>query len=179
MADTIRSISELNTLLQDNVTGSLTEQDIRDLMVSMMVHGEIGSGAKAAITTTGAWQALDLDVAGVFERGLNIDIVNKWIDSVPVTMKAVLTMEVFFKGTVGQDYDFTVFSDPAGTPVNITRMQRTGFRVLNADQTIHATWSVGVQLSANDVLQPAVRSTASNDFEMLFGLFRIQRIGVE
>ena len=100
------------------------------------------------------------------------------INQIPVDCKAVLTLEVFFKGDVGQDYDFTVFKDPSGTPSNITRMQRTGYRILNADQTVHASWSVGVQLNQNDILQPAVRSNGNN-FELLFGLFRIQRIGVE
>lgn len=178
MADTIRSLSELNSLLADNVLENIGPQDIRDLMVSQMVHGEIGSGAKGSTILGASWESLDFDVAGVFERGLNIDTGNRWINQIPVDMKAVLTMEVFFKGDAGQDYDFTVFKDPTGSPVNITTMQRTGFRVVNADQTIHASWSVGVQLSQNDVLQPAVRSN-SNNFELLFGLFRVQRIGVE
>ena len=178
MADTIRSLSELNSLLGDNTIGGVSEQDIRDLMVSQMVHGEIGSGSKTSVLLGASWQGLDFDVAGVFERGLNADTTNKWIHQIPVDMKAVLSMEVFFKGDVGQDYDFTVFKDPTGTPSNVSRMQRTGFRVLNADQTIHASWSVGVQLNQNDVLQPAVRSN-SNNFELLFGLFRVQRIGVE
>jgi hypothetical protein len=178
MADTIRSLAELNGLLADNISGAIGPQDLRDLMVSQMVHGEIGSSSKASILLGADWQALDFNVAGVFERGLNIDTVNKWIDQIPVDCKAVLTLEVFFKGDVGQDYDFTVFKDPAGTPSNIIRMQRTGHRILNAGQTVHASWSVGVQLNQNDILQPAVRSNGNN-FELLFGLFRVQRIGVE
>ena len=178
MADTIRTLAELNSLFADNTSNNISPQDIRDLVVSQMVHGEIGSAAKASKTLGATWEELDFDVAGVFERGLNVDVVNKWIDQITVDLKAVLTIEVFFKGTAGQSYDFTVFKDPAGTPSNITRVQRLDLAVVNASQTVHASWSVGVQLSANDVLQPAVRS-ASQDFELLFGLFRVQRIGVE
>ncbi len=178
MVDTIRTLAELNSLLADNTTAKLSPQDVRDLMVSQMVHAEIGSAAKASKILGASWEPLDFDVAGVFQRGLNANTLLLRIDSIPVEMKAVLSLEVYFRGNVGQNYDFTVFKDPIVAPVNITRMQRLGFEVLNAGQTIHASWSVGVQLSAGDVLQPAVRS-ASQDFELLFGLFRVQRIGVE
>lgn len=178
MTDTIRSLSELNSMLADNTTNAISPQDIRDLMVSQMVHGELGSAAKTSKILGTGYEALDFDVAGLFERGLNIDTVNKWINQVPVDMKAILTMEVYFKGDAGEDYDFTVFKDPAGTPSEITRMARENVHVVNGSQTIQLQWSTGVQLSQNDVLQPAVRSNGNN-FELLFGLFRVQRIGVE
>ncbi len=177
MADTIRSLGELNSLLQDNTTGGLTEQDLRDLMVSQMVHGEIGSGAKTEITLGPSWQGLDFDTAGVFQRGLNVDTTNKWIDEIPVVMKAVLSFEILFSGDPGETYDFSVWKNPSGSPVNIGRMKRS-LSVQTAGETTHASWSVGVQLGQNDVLQPAVRSNG-NGFKLLFGLFRVQRIGVE
>ena len=177
MADTIRSLSELNGLLQDNTSGGLSEQDIRDLMISQMVHGEIGSGAKSSVTLGPSWQALDFDVAGVFERGLNIDPVNKQINQVPVRMKAILSLEIQFSGDPGEDYDITIFANPDTTPSNIQRMERK-LGVQAVGESMHASWSVGVQLEAGDVLQPAVKS-ANNNFELLFGLFRVQRIGVE
>ena len=177
MADTIRSLSELNSLLRDNTTGGLTEQDIRDMMVSQMVHGEIGSGAKPSIALGPSWQALDLDVAGVFERGLNTDPANKQINQIPVRMKAILSLEVQFSGDAGEAYDFTIFKNPDTAPANIQRMERT-ISVPAAGGSVHTSWSVGVQLEAGDVLQPAVRS-ANNNLELHFGLFRVQRIGVE
>ena len=178
MPDTIRSMAELDSLLSDNAAGSISAQDIRDLMVSMAVHGEIGSGAKANKTLGADWEALDFDVAGTFVRGLNVDTVNKWIDGVPVTMKALLSMELFFKGDEDESYDFTVFKDPIGSPVNITRMERADVLLTDVDQTVQLSWSVGVQLTAGDILQPSIRSNG-NDFELMFGLFRVQRIGVE
>ena len=178
MPDVIRSIADLNALLADNGTGNLSAQDIRDLMVSMMVHGELGSGAKSPVALTTGYHALDLDTAGAFERGLNIDTENGRIDQIPVDMKAVLTLELYFKGDAGEAYDFTVYKDPAVNPVEITSMRRAGNVIVSPSQTYHLSYSVGVQLSANDVLQPAVRSDGNN-FELLFGLFRVQRIGVE
>jgi len=178
MVDTIRTLAELNSLFADNTIGSISPQDIRDLMISQLVYGEIGSIAKSSIVLSGTWQALDFNKKGVFERGLNIDTVNKWIDQIPVQMKAILSMEVFFKGDVGEDYDFTVFKDPQGSPSSIIEMERLNGTILTAAQTPHHTWSVGVQLEAGDILQPAVRS-ANNNFELIFGLFRVQRLAIE
>jgi hypothetical protein len=179
MADTIRTLSELNNLFSDNTIGGLGEQDIRDLVVSLGVHGEIGSLAKTSITLGGSWDVLDFDAAGASKWGLNVDTTNKWIDQIPVDMKAMLTLVVRFKGDVGQDYDFTVFRDPAGTaPENLTRMQSYGHRVLNASQTVMVYWATSIQLNQGDVLQAAVRS-AGNDFELLQGIFQVQRLGVQ
>jgi hypothetical protein len=173
VADTIRSLSELNALFADNGQGNITPQDIRDLMVSMMVHGEIGSGPKASITLVNGWNALDLDVAGAVGRGLTIDTTNKVISAVPVIMKAWIDCEVWFKGTNGQNYDFAVWRNPSGTPDRLTRLDRT-VRVSSATGTFGHRWSTAQQLQVNDVLQLAV-----NSFELLFGLLRVTRIGIE
>lgn len=178
MVDTIRTLAELNGLFADNNTQSVSEQDLRDLVLSQNVHAEIGSGAKTLITLGTGWQALDFDVAGAFERGVTANTVDSRIEGVPCTMKAVVTVEVFFKGEVGQDYDFTVFRNTHSTPAQINTLNRLGMRVLDAAQTIQHSWSVGVQFSAGDSIQAAVRSNG-NDFELLFGLLRFQRIGVE
>lgn len=178
MPDVIRSIADLNALLADNGTGNLSAQDIRDLMVSMMVHGELGSGAKASKVLGTGYEALDFDVAGAISRGVTLDTVGGRISAIPVDMKVRMTLEVYFKGDAGENYDFTVFKDPDVAPAEITSMRRENNAIVSAAQTYHLSYSVSVQLSAGDELQPAVRSD-SNNFELLFGLFRIERIGVE
>lgn len=177
MADTIRSLTELNSLLADNTSGAISAQDIRDLMVSQMVHVEIGSGAKAAITLGTGFEALDFTVAGVIGRGLSVDTTNKWIIDVPVDMKAEVSCEIVFRGVQNNDYEFAVFKDPAGTPDRQTRLDRT-LRVVSNTQIVSHSWATSLQLNAGDTLQMGVRADGLS-FEMLFGLLRIRRIGVE
>lgn len=177
MPDTIRTLADLNTLLADNTSEAISPQDIRDLMVSMMVHGEIGSGTKAAITLGTGFQALDFNVAGVVGRGLTIDTVNKVISQIPVAMKTEVTLEVQFTGTSGQTYDFAVFKNPATSPVQIARLDISE-RIFNAAQRGAVNVSSSVQLAAGDVLQAGVRCNGQS-FTLLRGGLRVRRIGVE
>lgn len=181
MPDTIRSISELNSMLADNSSGFITAQDIRDLMVSQMVHAEIGTLGQASKTLGNGWEVLDFDKKGAFERGIVANTGEKMLSGIPVDMKAIVSLEVYFKGESGQDYDFTVFKIPdgTGTPQNIARLERDDHRIVNAAQTYHLSYSVGVSFDQNDAIKAAVRSTSGNNFELLGGILRFQRIGVE
>lgn len=177
MVDTIRTLSELNTLLADNTSNNITPQDIRDMMVSQMVHGEIGTLGQATETLGAGWQAVKLGTEGVFSRGVTLDAANYKITGVPCALKAVVTCEVVFRGVAGEDYEFTVYKDPDGTPAQLTALNRT-FRVVNATQTVAHQWSAGISFAEDDEIQLAVRS-ANNDLKLDFGLLRLQRIGVE
>lgn len=177
MADTIRSIQELNALLADNDNQGISPQDIRDMMVSMMVHGEIGSMAKPAITLGTGFQPLDLDGAGAIGRGLTIDTVNKWISGIPVDMKALINLEVMFKGSNGATYDFAVFLNPATNPVQIERLSCSQ-RILSTQHIATFSMSASLQLAAGDVIQAGVRGSGFS-FELLRCGLRVQRIGVE
>ena len=178
MLDTIRTLAELNALFADNGMGGINAQDIRDLMVSINVYGEIGAANKAAISLASGWQALDFDAEGLSTRGLNVDTTNKWIDQIPVNMEADLTLMVIFKGEAGRSYDFTVFKDPAGTPSIVNRMTLNN---IDGNSEVRAvSWSTSISLAANDVLQAGVRpSAASSNFELINGVFRVQRKGIE
>lgn len=180
MPDTIRTRAELNALFASTGSGTVSAQDIRDLIVSMGVYAEIGAIGKASINLVAGWQALDFDVSGVSVRGLNVDTTNKVIDQVPVPMEADLLLSVVFKGDAGQSYDFTVFKDPLGTPVEVTRMRVLDVAIVNASQVQAITWNTTINLAANDALQAVVRPQAANDsFELLNGVFRVSRKGVE
>ena len=175
--DTIRTLAELNALLADNVAADISPQDLRDLMISQMVHAEIGSGAKASGALSAGWNTLDLNVDGVAKRGADTDLANHRITSIPVEMKATLTYDVSFKGVAGQTYEFTVWTNSEPTPVQINRVDREE-RILNGTQVGKVFALATVQLSADDTLELAVKS-ATNDFELLFAVMRVQRIGVE
>lgn len=177
MADTIRSLAELNQQFADNTEGVIAPQDIRDLMVSLMVHGEIGSLVKSAITLGNGFQAMDFNQAGAVGRGLTIDMANKWIAGVPVDMKAEVTLEVLFTGANGVTYEFGVFRNPDGTPEQIARLDAAE-RIINAAQRGKVNVSAALQLNAGDKLQAGVRANGSS-FTLLRGLLRVRRIGIE
>lgn len=176
MPDTIRTLAELNAQFADNTSGVISPQDIRDLMVSLMVHGEIGSLAKAGITLGTGYQALDFDASGAIERGVTVDTANKWI-VVPVAGKYELTLEVSFNGSNNTTYDFTVFKNPDGTPENIARIEDSE-RLVNAAMIGGVKVSCSLALAAGDKLQAGVRSNGSA-FTLRRGLLRVRRIGVE
>lgn len=177
MPDTIRTLAALNTQFADNTQGIIAPQDMRDLFVSMMVYGEIGSGAKSSITLGTGFQALDFTVAGSVGRGLTIDTTNKLISAVPVAMKAWITLEIAFRGTLNTTYDFAVIQNPSGIPVDIARLDISQ-RILNAAQIATFTVTAAIQLAANDSLQAQVRSNGAA-FELLRGALRVQRIAIE
>lgn len=179
MADTIRSLAELNQLFANNTEGAITEQELRDLMVSLMVHGEIGSLAKSAITLSSGFQPLDFNAAGAVGRGLTIDTTNKWIADVPVDMKAEITLEVSFQGSNNNTFEFAVFRNPDTAPEQIQRLTDNE-RIFSAAMVGAVKISAALQLSAGDKLQAGVRPVSGTpSFTLLRGLLRVRRIGVE
>lgn len=59
MADTMRSLSELATLLADNTTGAISPQDLRDAVLKTVQpgHGEIyiTASAQTSVVSSGVW----------------------------------------------------------------------------------------------------------------------------
>lgn len=177
MPDTIKTLAQLNADFADNTAGAVSPQYIRDLMLSLMVYGEIGSGAKSQITLGSIFQAMDFDVAGTVSRGLTIDTTNKWISEIPVDMKAWVSLEVQFNGANGQTYDFAVFKNPDGTPEQIARLDLSE-RIVSVNQRGACNVSAAIQLAAGDKLQAGVRCNGQS-FTLLRGLLRVQRIAIE
>lgn len=171
MADTIRTIQELNQLLADNTTGDISAQDIRDILASMNVHAEIGLASwTSTIGTT--WTKVPLDTAGAFSRGFAVDTVNNQIDETPVQLKADIYIEVQpTEPPAGEDLDFAAFVN--GLQAATTR--RGGFTAAGL-----YSWAVGVQLAQNDTVDLRVRgSTASQSVTLTRALLRAKRIGIE
>lgn len=71
MADTMRSLSELGTLLADNAAGNISPQDLRDAVLATVQpgHGEIyiSSSAETSIAGVDTWT----DVSGTFTLSAN------------------------------------------------------------------------------------------------------------
>lgn len=176
MADTIRTLAALNALFADNTSGVISPQDIRDLVVSMLPHAEIGSGAKASITLGTGYQAMDFTVAGVSAYGLTVSTADKRIEAIPCDGKYRINLEVAFRGAQNQTYDFTVFRNPDGAPEQLTRLNIQARPTAAADIRSLVV-SAYVSLSAGDKLQAAVRCNGQA-FELLRGGMRVDRVGV-
>lgn len=178
MADTIRTLADLSqNVFPDNVDGLISPQSIRDLVVSMMVHGEIGSLAKSQIVLGTGFQALDFNQAGAVSRGLTLDTANKWIGNIPVAMSAEVTLEVTFQGSNNTTFDFGVFRDSGAGFAAVSRLQDSE-RLFNAAMVGGVRISSALDLQAGDKLQAGVRANGAN-FTLLRGVLRVRRIGVE
>jgi hypothetical protein len=175
MADTIRTLGQLNQMFADTGDSLVSPQDVRDLFVSLMVHGEIGSGAKAAITLAAGYQTLDLTVAGAISRGLTVDTVNKRLSGVPVNLGAEITLEVLFNGAANTTYDFAVLKNGVAVP----RLSGS-CRIINVAQIGFIAMSASLDLAAGDTLEAAVRpASGTPTFTLLRGALRLRRIAVE
>ena len=173
--DTIRTLAELNALLADNDSADISPQDIRDLMISQMVHAEIGAVDNANITLGAGFQTVDLDTAGAAKRGADVDTITHRITSIPVVLKATVHYEIEFKGTAGGVYEFKIFRN--GGPSIVLGTHRRVY-VPSADAIVQRSATVTTQLAQDETLEIAVKSSG-NDFELLSGVLRIERIGVE
>ena len=172
MADTIRSLSELNTLLGDNSSGGISAQDIRDMMISQMCHAEIGSLGQAQEVLGAGWVALKLDTDGAFKRGFTTDLVNYKITATPVDMKVEIGCEILFLGDDGVDVEFSVFK-------GVAQQARFDITLVGKGSTVvGASWGAGLQLDASDDLSFGIRSNG-NSFTLVRGRLSVRRIGVE
>lgn len=175
MADTIRTLADLDGIFADTGAVSIDPQAVRDLIVSLLVYGEIGSGAKAAITVGTAYQVMDLTLAGVVGRGLNIDTANHRISGIPCDMKCEVTAEVSFTGANNTTFDF-------GVHVNGVLAARLAdsCRIVASGQIGAVKFSSAVQLAAGDALDLRVKAgAAGSSFTLARGGLRVRRIGVE
>ncbi len=176
MPDTVRTLADLNNnIFPDNTSGVISPQSIRDLVVSAMVYGEIGSGAKSAVTLSTAFSVLDLTLAGVVGRGLNVDTVNKRINGVPVTMKTQVDFELSFTGATNTTYEAAVF-------VNGVQNARLtdGTRIVSAAQIGHIRFSASIQMATGDSVDARVRALVGTPtFVLQRCQLRVRRIEVE
>jgi hypothetical protein len=177
MPDTIKSFSDLVAAAANNGQKRYSLQDLRDVFVSMLVHGEIGSGTKLATVLLPGWNVLDFNVAGEVGRGLTIDTTNKLIAGVPVDMKAEVTLEVLFQGANNTTFQFGVFKNPDSTPVQLQRLSGS-IRIFNSAMVGMLSMSAAIDLSAGDKLQAGVNAGAVS-FTLLRGGLRVRRIGIE
>ncbi len=170
MPDTIRTIGELNALLSDNVSGDISAQDLRDVLVSMNVHTEIGRGSLS--TSLGmAYVKVPMTIVGAFERGFVADVASDAITATPVNMKALVSVEVQIDDIqVNRNATFSVFINGAEETRSTRSFNAAG----------HYSWGLGVQLAQNDTIDLRAHANgASTSIDIDMALLRAQRIGIE
>jgi len=178
MADTIRNKQDLNVLLRDNGNNELSAQDIRDILVSMNVHGQIGSVGADSITLDTGWNTVVFDAANSLKRGVTLNTTDYRIEDVPVDMGVDLFYSVDFKGAVDTDYEFVIYKNGATSPARVPGTSRTK-RVVDADEIVTVSCGpIAVNLDQDDTIELAVNAGAVS-FEVLSGLLKLKRLGVE
>lgn len=173
MVDTIRTLGELNALFADNATGDVSEQDIRDLVVSQNVHAEMGRNSlSTSIGTT--YTKVPMTKAGVFERGFTTDLPNDQISGTPVNLKASISVEAQIDSLQqNRTLDLAVFISGVEAPTLTRSFPENAMPG-------HYYWSIGVQLSQNDTIDIRAKADqAGVSVDVAFIVLRVQRIGVE
>lgn len=180
MADTIRTLAELNSLLADNVGGVISAQDIRDLVQSTLVHGVIGvldNAVLTAATTTPANP--DLFASELHARHIVTDVAtNYWVQtpSELTTAKYILGFEV---NLVGQSADglftFALYKN-GSTKINQTERAVS----ISGTDSYQVSLSIpGVTLAGGDTVELAVKADGNKNILISNGSLSIQRLGVE
>ncbi len=163
MADTQRTVAQLQTLLPNNITGAISPQDLRDLLVSLQNdHGEISvtSAAETTIDTVDVW----VESSGTWE--LTAAISNRF--SMPVNarlrydgaetrlMHIACSISVISAGN-GKIYEFAI--GLGGTP-NIPSITR---RKIAAGADVGATAvHAFIAMAPGEYLSLMVRNVTDN-----------------
>lgn len=162
MADTPRTIPEIQTLLADNSAGAISPQDHRDELVSLQIkYGEIHISTPAATTIANTTDFVD--VAGTYTLGENQQFDMNTNGQLRYT--GTPTIEVFVVGTLS----ITVAGN---NNVIHTELRLTGVDIAgaDADRFVSTGADVGsvavvgiVSMATNDHLTLAVRNATATD----------------
>lgn len=170
MADTIRTKAELISLLADNSTEDISPQNLRDMLVSYHIFGELGfvNNSTAMSTLPAGWNVVPLDQAGP-SQGVTLDTTNNLIQ-VNVDGNYRVGYAFSWTGPKNQLFDFGVLKN--GSIVSRTRRQ-DGITVLTEIRNLSGSGTL--DLLSTDEIQLGVQSPG-NDFTLKFGGLRIERL---
>jgi hypothetical protein len=178
MANTPRSRTDLLTLLADNITGAISEQDLRDLLVSIMggfasitvISGLTSQSVGASPSLMTGWSADGL------ATGLTADYANGEI-TVDVDGTYFVDLSVCFSGTANKTFKMAVYKDIGAGYVNagLPRVERK----LGTGGDVGASSISGfVDLDATDSLAVYVWSTdGGTSFVPQEANFVVKRVG--
>lgn len=173
MADTQRTLAALLAILADNTAGDISEQDLRDLLVSVF-------GGYGGIYLTSAADAQDVDIAPVKITAFDTNMVSSGVtsdhtdDSITIGTTGVYYVEftVAFSGSSGEVFTIQLYK--AGVAVAGAFLKR---KLTGAGDIASASFALYVSCNAADELDVRVNSEAdSKTVTIESGLFSVSRI---
>lgn len=172
MADTARTLAELQALLADNTTEAISPQDLRDFLVSCFGgHGGLYVTATGAITTNIAAAKLAA-FAGTFPATGTTPSASDDSITVAVAGRYEVHVNIAFLGTAAETFTFQVYQ----TAVAVTGM--TAVRTQASATDVEDVSIDGiVECVANDVLT-VYASSGSNGSTVTLksGQFTVRRV---
>lgn len=174
MADTKRSVSDLQTLLADNAAGDISANDMRDVLVSCLgINGGIGiptvSATSQAISGT-TWTKVTMFVAEQ-SNGATGDHANDKI-TVDVSGNYMVTANFSMKSSINNvTFTFAVYKNGAITGLLSQRKVGTGADVGSA------SFGGMVSCSATDDLELYVYADLGTNLTLTVGQLTATMIG--
>ena len=156
--------------MADNATEDITPQNLRDMLHSYHIFGEIGmiNNTTAMTNLPAGWNAVPLDQAGP-AQGVTVDAINHLL-GVDVDGQYRVEYMMSYSGTTAQKFRFCILKNDA--EVGRTERQDT----TTANQEIRNVSGSGtLNLTSTDEIKLGVRSSG-NDFTLRFGGLRIERL---
>lgn len=178
MADVARSKADLLALFADNITGAISEQDLRDFVVSLL--GEYGSLKTISGVTNQAQTATPVKMTGWTADGLSVGVtVAHANDEMTIVTDGVYRVEwdACFIGTNSKTYLLALYVDTGGgyADAGLPRIERklgTGGDVGSAH--MHGEVSLG---AGDKIAIYSHSSDGGTAFTLKEGSFTAKRIG--
>ncbi len=159
MADIFRTKAELLTLFADNTSGDISEQDLRDFVMSAL--GGLGSIVVTGGTTTQTVSATPVAVANWSADGINSDVITDYTTgeiTIGTTGAYAVFCDLCFEGDGNDTYYFVPYIDTGSGFVD-SGAQRLVCTIDAGGHIAHAGMHGQLALNAGDVIKLYVWST--------------------
>lgn len=171
MADTVRTLAELNILLADNANNDISPQDIRDLMVSFnLCYGEIGVVDNASgLVMDNTFMDCGLNTAG---KARGVSVSGQRLVA-PVDGVYDIKYRVNFNSLLSTSgtYEFAVFKNPDTSPTKIDPLDFRGDQ--NIQGAIHPGYKA--ELNANDSIALLIKGPNTASVTIRDGMLSMDR----
>jgi len=178
MVDTRRNLAALQALLADNQEGSISPQDVRDMLVTTL--GSYGSLVKNALATTsigtGAWVQIPFEAAGEASAAVSVDAAQNRLTA---QVAGVWLAEYHVAGQLEAPLATLVQSQLYKNGATIDNQSWDQVELAVVDQYRSLRGGGLFSLSVGDYLElyAAHDDGGSQDFKLQYGWLRMRLIG--
>lgn len=173
MADTSKTLAQLQTLLADNTTGAISPQDLRDMLLSVLSgYGHIS--VLGGVTNQGSITSTPAKITGFAADGPASNMTPAHGSdqiTVGVSGKYLLNAQMSFSGTASKTFVIRAYVDGVITTIGCQRKLGTGGDVGSCSFTGILT------LAATEVVTLYVSSSdGGTDFLIVDGQLALSRV---